>query len=718
MWTDHKFVTISWTYAHAHHSLTPTCLARCTTQSSSFRMMSYFGHPGHGHVMPINVDVTFGRSAGTVRFPIAANYIAKAGSILRCSGSGLGLLPLNHVIGSRFTALSPTTVAVYHSIPLTFRTSRTALLRSPSSHRSSMTSTIGRTLSHHHLPTFWKSHHGYARWHPTSRNQSECNVERCNIATLHLGDIGQHHVTSRHNVESFFQPRHHPTMPTQVHHQDSAQGHLPGPANQPVLRTGDLATSLQLPPDLRPALAPRHPTSGHMGLNALQHLCQIRCLCRHHRMPPCLLTMLSHLPAQSSIGMLTQTMIYLCLRLGSRFRPAPSGLRPHFPPTLWPTCQIGSPGPFHLVIAETFTPSWRVDPRSLPLSLIGNSLLVSWKTTSVPSGPSTKTLDPTLPWQIGECCSARDPSTPTVVIAYEHRWPRTIHSDQLLLHEDAEGTIFGLLQFQSECTDHRPGPAPRLAQICRWPPQTCTHPTRCCTTIQWQRSQCGPRHHQRQHSTVPTQLGWLRPQHHRGPSYLTTEILQLRGLCHFMWLPSKVVDSRRGSTPEECSPFYRFRRSLTPGEDRPKNTSFSDSICRFLTPDEDRPSPTDLFHFTSDMWRLIILQFVFYISFQVVTMIVFDFDDYTLSHNPHQFAYMPTFDTIECQLEKRDACVATTEEHTLQVLLMPNGQRPRTRRHTHPHFWQFASDDHIGKLVSYEYITIGFSFPLRLFHYT
>ena len=189
----------------------------------------------------------------------------------------------------------------------------------------------------------------------------------------------------------------------------------PGPANQPVLRTGDLAISLQPPPDLRSALAPRHPTSGHMGLNALPHLCQIRCLCRHHRMPPCLLTMLRHLPAQSSIGMLTQTLIYLCLRLGSRFRPAPSGLRPHFPPTLWPTCQIGSPGPFHLVIAETFTPSWRVDPRSLPLSLIGNSLLVSWKTTSVPSGPSTKTLDPTLPWQIGECCSAKDPSTATVV---------------------------------------------------------------------------------------------------------------------------------------------------------------------------------------------------------------------------------------------------------------------------------------------------------------
>ena len=149
-----------------------------------------------------------------------------------------------------------------------------------------------------------------------------------------IGDIGQHHVTSRHNVESFLQPRHHPTMYTQVHHHDSAQGHLPGPANQPVLRTGDPATSLQLPPALRPALAPRHPTSGHMGLNALQHLCQTRCLCRHHRMPPCLLTMLSHPQAQSLIGMLTQTMIYLCLRLSSRFRPAPSGLRPHFPPTL------------------------------------------------------------------------------------------------------------------------------------------------------------------------------------------------------------------------------------------------------------------------------------------------------------------------------------------------------------------------------------------------
>ena len=617
MWTDHKFVTTSWTYAHAHHSLMPTCLARCTTQSSSFRMMSYFGHRGHGHVTPINVDVTSGSSAGTVRFPIAANYIAKAGSILRCSGSGLGLPPANHVIGSQFTALSPTTVAVYHSIPLTFRTSRTASLRSPSSHRSSMTSTIGRTLSHHHLPTFWKSHHGYARWHPTSRNQSACNVERCNTATLHLGDIGQHHVTPRHNVESFFHPRHHPTMPTQVHHQDLSQGHLPGPANQPVLRTGDLAISLQPPPDLRSALAPRHPTSGHMGLNALQHLCQIRCLCRHHRMPPCLLTMLLHLPAQSSIGMLTQTLIYLCLQLGSRFRPAPSHIfHRHCDQRAKLVHQDHStsslPRPSHLHdggIREVCPFRWL----ATPFSSLGRQL------------PCLQVLQP-RPW-IQRCHdrlgSVVPPKIPLLQpwwvrwtdshhpIAYEHRWPRTIHSDQLLLHEDAEGTIFGLLHFQSECTDHHPDPAPRLAQICRRPPQTCTHPTRCCTTIQWQRSQCGPRHHQRQHPTAPTQLGWLRPQHHRGPSYLTTEILQLRGLCHFMWLPSKVVDSRRGSTPEECSPFYRFRRSLTPGEDRPKNTSFFDSICRFLTPDEDRPSPTDLFHFTSDMWRLIIL----YLSF-------------------------------------------------------------------------------------------------------
>ena len=181
-------------------------------------------------------------------------------------------------------------------------------------------------------------------------------------------------------------------------------------------------------------------------------------------------------------------------------------------------------------------------------------------------------------------------------------------------------------------------------------------------------------------------------------------------------------------------------RLLTPGEDQPQKNVHRFTVFggRWLQVRIDQRTRCALISFagcwprtridphlqtfsilpvTCDVWSFFYLYFN--ISFPVVTMIVFDFDDYTLSHNPHQFAYMPTFDTIECQLEKkRCKCVATTEEHTLQVLLMPYGQRPRTRRHIHSHFWQFASDDHIGKLVSCEYITIGFSFPLRLFHDT
>ena len=88
--------------------------------------------------MPINVDVTSGNDAGTAKFLIAANSIAKAGNILKCSGSVLGWPPWNHVSGIRSTALNRTTVAVYHSTPSTSRTSRTALLHSLSSHRSSI----------------------------------------------------------------------------------------------------------------------------------------------------------------------------------------------------------------------------------------------------------------------------------------------------------------------------------------------------------------------------------------------------------------------------------------------------------------------------------------------------------------------------------------------------------------------------------------------------
>ena len=41
-------------------------------------------------------------------------------------------------------------------------------------------------------------------------------------------------------------------------------------------------------------------------------------------------------------------------------------------------------------------------------------------------------------------------------------------------------------------------------------------------------------------------------------AYLPIAILQLRGPCDFTWRTSKVVDSRRGSTPEACSLFLPF----------------------------------------------------------------------------------------------------------------------------------------------------------------
>ena len=57
-------------------------------------------------------------------------------------------------------------------------------------------------------------------------------------------------------------------------------------------------------------------------------------------------------------------------------------------------------------------------------------------------------------------------------------------------------------------------------------------------------------------------------------------------------------------------------------------------------------------------------------------MIVLFFDDYNLSHNPHHFAYMPTFDTAECQQEKKmNVCCYNRLPHTTRSL---GAGRPKT----------------------------------------
>ena len=112
----------------------------------------------------------------------------------------------------------------------------------------------------------------------------------------------------------------------------------------------------------------------------------------------------------------------------------------------------------------------------------------------------------------------------------------------------------------------------------------------------------------------------------------------------FTVLPfSAVVDSRWGSTQEHVVLWFHL-----PVSDPGRGSTLT-----------DRPFPFYQWHVTVDHSL-----FVFYIPFQVVTLIMFDFDDYTLSHNPHQFAYMPTFDTIECQPGKRDASVLPLPKNT------------------------------------------------------
>ena len=93
-------------------------------------------------------------------------------------------------------------------------------------------------------------------------------------------------------------------------------------------------------------------------------------------------------------------------------------------------------------------------------------------------------------------------------------------------------------------------------------------------------------------------------------------------------------------------------------------------------------------------------------------MIALIFDDYTLSPNPHHFAYMPTFDTTECQLEKRDERVLRQQMNTHNMSFsVPNGPRPRMRRHPHLNPRQFATDDHTSSLVFCVYMTIPFFSP-------
>ena len=513
MWTDHRFVTISWSCALAHHSLTPTSLATCSTQSSSCRMTSYCGHPGLGHVMPINVDVTYGNDAGTANSLIAANYTDKAREHSEMFGFRAWVASVEPRFWYSVYCLEPNYSGRLPLYTIDFQDLRNCLATQPY---------ITPELHDKHdwkdsvppPPTYIME--VPSRVHPLASNFNE--PERVHRRKM------QHRDTTPRGHRST--PRDSTPQRRDFLSSQTPADHVP-PRSITTIRPRD--PSSVPPTDRLRELAPQQFPSCHfwpsdqfwpLGIyNQPQRIAAPLSdpvptpSPSYAAMPPW--TMHSHPQAQSSSGMPTQTVICLCPPSWAQdFAQPLSGLRPPFPPTLWPMFQIGSPRPFHHVIAETFIPLWRVAPRSSHLLLIGSFLLASWKTTSVPFRSSNQ--DPGSDVAMTDWGRVVPPKIPTFQpwwvrrtnshhpIAYEHRRPRTFHLDQLLLHEDAEGIVFGLFPFYSECTDHHPGPAPRLAQICRRPSSTCTHPTRCCTTIQWQCSQCGPRHHQCQHSTLPT----------------------------------------------------------------------------------------------------------------------------------------------------------------------------------------------------------------------
>ena len=147
------------------------------------------------------------------------------------------------------------------------------------------------------------------------------------------------------------------------------------------------------------------------------------------------------------------------------------------------------------------------------------------------------------------------------------------------------------------------------------------------------------------------------------PRLLTPGEDQPRKLVH-RFTASAVVNSRWGSTKEYVVFLFHF--------------------CRSLTPREQGPCRTDLF--LSPVTRDVVSSYNLFpiLSLNSFYMIVLIFDDWTLSHNPHHFAYMPTFDTTECQLEKRDERVLRQQTNTHDMSFsVPNGQRPRMRQLFH-----------------------------------
>ena len=451
-----------------------------------------------------------------------------------------------------------------------------------------------------------------------------------------------------------------------------------GPGTPPRSRqpTGSENSLCLLPLQaLRSVLAPRPPPRTHMDLNALPHHWRTRCQLHHHHMLPCLSTMadsdpdLPLPPASLKISPKRSKLVHQAHSITSVPRSSClyDGWIREVRPVRW--------------LATSIPPPWRqlqclqvLQPRP------GIQRRHDWLGSVVP--PKIPPFQPR--WVRGT-----DPDHPAT---NEHRRPRTRHSDQLLLHEDAEGAISGLLPLYSEPTNHHTDPAPRLAQICRWPLPACTHPTRCCTTIQQQRRHCGPWHHQCQHPTSPTELGRLRPQYYRGPRHIPLAILQPRGQCYFhltyfrgCWLQARI-------NPGSLFTVLPFRRSLTPGEDRPKNTLSRFHFWRSLTPGEDRP-PLRTFSF--DMWLCIITPLFPAMFFSVCRWSRFGWLCCSSMTRPRHT--VPTIlhtgllsTPLSANREKMNVCCYNRRSHTT-FLSVPDGQRPRTRQCSHLWFKTFRT---------------------------
>ena len=484
-------------------------------------------------------------------------------------------------------------------------------------------------------------------------SQSVYTIARCETVTPHPEANDQHRVKCPHIGEIlFFRLRYHQTMSSHAHHLDLAQGHLLGPDNPLAQKTGDRALCLLPLQALRSVLAPRPPPRTHMDLNALPHHWRTRCQLHHHHMLPC--TAIDH-------G-LTQTLIYLCRQLPWRFLPNVPN---------WFTKPIPS----------------RPVPRSSCLydGWIREVRPVRWLATSIPP-----------PWRQLQCLQVLQPRpgiqrrhdrlgsvVPPKIPPFQPRWVRGTDSHHPAYQRipPIQNSPFWpasstwrcrgsyLWPFPALQRAHKPSPRPssaigsnlQVTIIGLHAPNEVLHNNSMTTSPMWSLTSSMPTFH-------ITNGAGQTPTSNITVDQATSRLrfCSWEANVIFTWRTSEVVDSRRGSTREVCSPFYRFGgRWLQVRIDQRTRCPDFTFDGRWLQVRIDPPLRT----FSFDMWLCIITPLFPAMFFSVLSLIpvlddcvVLRWLDLVTQSPP--FCIQAYFRHRWVPTEKRWTCVVTTDDHT------------------------------------------------------